>query len=182
VSDGPAAKPLAPEPLAGVRVRLVPADESHVPAFTRLFSDPAVSRWWPSSDPVAEAREHVVPEERRTVWAIEAEGDIIGLIQAWEEPEPEYRHAGIDLAIRGSEQGRGLGPEAIRLVARWLFQVRGHHRITIDPAASNSRAVRAYEKVGFRPVGVLRQYQRLADGSWHDGLLMDLLHGELVDG
>jgi aminoglycoside 6'-N-acetyltransferase len=50
----------------------------------------------------------------------------------------------------------------------------------IDPAADNLAAIRCYTKVGFRPVGVMRQYERSADGSWHDGLLMELLAGEIT--
>ena len=62
---------------------------------------------------------------------------------------------------------------------RLLIDERGHHRITIDPAATNAAAIRAYEKVGFRRVGVMRSYERDADGrDWHDGLLMELLAGE----
>ena len=49
----------------------------------------------------------------------------------------------------------------------------------IDPAAAKSHAIRCYTKVGFRPVGVMRQYERGGDGNFHDGLLMDLLRGEL---
>ncbi len=79
---------------------------------------------------------------------------------------------------RRDRQGRGLGPDAIRTAIGWLFGDRGHHRITIDPAADNAAAIRAYEKVGFRRVGVLRRYERGADGTWHDGLLMELLAGE----
>jgi aminoglycoside 6'-N-acetyltransferase len=41
-------------------------------------------------------------------------------------------------------------------------------------------AIRSYAKVGFRPVGVMRQYERGGDGRFHDGLLMDLLRGELA--
>jgi aminoglycoside 6'-N-acetyltransferase len=67
----------------------------------------------------------------------------------------------------------------VRTLARWLFDVRGHHRITIDPAVANERAIRAYERVGFRRVGVMRRYERGADGTWHDGLLLDLLPEEL---
>jgi aminoglycoside 6'-N-acetyltransferase len=78
-------------------------------------------------------------------------------------------------------QGHGLGPEAIRLAARDLIERRAHHRITIDPAADNERAIRAYAKVGFRPVGRLRRYQRYPDGSWRDGLLMEMLAEELRD-
>ncbi len=57
-----------------------------------------------------------------------------------------------------------------------------HHRITIDPAAANEPAIRCYAKAGFRPVGVMRQYERGGDGRFHDGLLMDLLRDELTLG
>jgi aminoglycoside 6'-N-acetyltransferase len=60
-----------------------------------------------------------------------------------------------------------------------LIDERGHHRIVIDPATENTAAIRAYEKAGFRPVGVTRKSERDADGrGWHDSLLMDLLAGE----
>jgi aminoglycoside 6'-N-acetyltransferase len=76
-------------------------------------------------------------------------------------------------------QGRGIGTDAVRTMARYLIEVRGHHRLTIDPAAANARAIHVYEKVGFRPVGVMRRYERGQDGTFHDGLLMDLLADEL---
>ena len=93
-----------------------------------------------------------------------------------------YRHAGIDIYLSARGQGQGLGTEAVALMARFLFGQRGHHRLTIDPAAANHRAIRCYEKVGFRRVGVLRQYERGPDGRFHDGLLMDLLRPELAAG
>ncbi len=77
--------------------------------------------------------------------------------------------------------GRGIGTEAVRILARHLLRDRGHHRLVIDPAASNEVAIRAYRRVGFRPVGIMRQYERGPDGSWHDGLLMDLLADELTE-
>jgi aminoglycoside 6'-N-acetyltransferase len=68
----------------------------------------------------------------------------------------------------------------VRRVTIQLVEERGHHRITIDPAVDNVAAIRAYEKVGFKPVGVMRRYERDVDGDgWHDGLLMELLAGEL---
>ena len=62
--------------------------------------------------------------------------------------------------------------------SRHLFEERGHHRLTIDPAADNTTAIRAYERVGFRAVGIMRRYERGPDGVWRDGLLMDMLQEE----
>jgi aminoglycoside 6'-N-acetyltransferase len=77
-------------------------------------------------------------------------------------------------------QGQGLGPAALRLLIRWFIDERGHHRFTIDPSAENHRAIEAYERVGFKPVGILRKSERAPDGHWRDGLLMDLLAEELT--
>jgi aminoglycoside 6'-N-acetyltransferase len=55
------------------------------------------------------------------------------------------------------------------------FAKKGHHRFTIDPNVANERAIRSYAPVGFKPVGVLRAYERDPDGGWCDGLLMDLI-------
>ena len=106
---------------------------------------------------------------------IEVDGAIAGSIQYEEVTDPQYRSAGIDIFLGAAWQGRGLGREAIRVLVRHLFETRGHHRLTIDPAAANERAIRCYEAVGFSRVGVMRQYERDDDGVWHDGLLMELL-------
>ena len=66
----------------------------------------------------------------------------------------------------------------MRTLIAWLFDVRGHHRLTVDPAAENVRAVHVYEKLGFRSVGVLRRYERVEDRVWRDALLMELLAGD----
>ena len=102
------------------------------------------------------------------------------MIQFSEELEPKYRHAGIDLFLDPALHGRGLGTEAVQQVVRLLVEERGHHRIVIDPAVENAAAIRAYEKAGFRPVGVMRRYERDTDGhGWHDGLLMEFRGGGL---
>ena len=96
-----------------------------------------------------------------------------------EENEPDYRHAGLDISLATAHQGRGYGREALRVAIDHLVRERGHHRFTIDPAADNEVAIRSYAAVGFKPVGVLRRYERAPDGTWRDGLLMDLLADEL---
>ena len=116
-----------------------------------------------------------------THYVIEVGDETVGLIQSHEETDDMYQYASIDIAVRSAWQGQGIGPESIRTLARHLVDDRGYHRLTIDPAADNANAIRAYERVGFKPVGVMRKYERGPDGEWHDGLLMDMLAEELRD-
>ena len=165
----------------GGHVTLRPVVAADVTGLAAILATPEVARWWPAYDRARVEAEYLADEEDVTVWAIDLDERLVGLIQASEENEPEFRHAGIDLFLDPAVHGQGLGPEAIRIVARHLIDDRGHHRLTIDPAADNEHAIRAYEKVGFRPVGHLRRYQRFPDGSWRDGLLMELLADELIE-
>jgi aminoglycoside 6'-N-acetyltransferase len=169
---------LAAARLRGERVTLRPLEPDDVPALARIAGEPEVARWWLGLTE-QDLREKAGPEEDAFVFAVELAGEVIGLAEAHEELDPDYRHAGIDLFLTASRHGQGLGRDAVRTLARWLFE-RGHHRITIDPAVANERAIRSYESVGFRRVGVMRRYERGADGEWHDGLLLDLLPEELT--
>ena len=147
---------------------LAPAD---APELRRIHLSPEVRRWW---DAPADGFPWDEPDSAR--YTIEFDGRVAGLIQYWEETEPKYRHAAIDLFLDPSLHGRGLGAAAITRVVRHLIEERGHHRITIDPAIDNLAAIRCYEKVGFTRVGVMRSYERDVDGDgWHDGLLMELV-------
>lgn len=170
---------MPPATLRGPRVTLRPGRPEEVPALSSVFDAAEVRRWWPATpeeihalvtngDPEVEA------------WLVEVDGRVVGAIQAYEESDPQYRHAGMDLVLHPDVHGAGIGPEAIRTLARHLFD-RGHHRLVIDPNAANARAIRAYEKVGFRRVGVMRRYEWDATlGDWTDGLLMDLLESDLT--
>jgi aminoglycoside 6'-N-acetyltransferase len=158
--------------LRGQRVTLRSGRASDGDEILRILREPTVAERWG-----AFSREEVVDQYigADRAYVIEFEGEVIGAIQFHEEEDPQYRHAGIDIFLTSSRQGRGLGTEAIRVLARHLIFDRGHHRLTIDPAADNLPAIRAYERVGFRRVGIMRMYERGPDGSWHDGLLMDML-------
>jgi aminoglycoside 6'-N-acetyltransferase len=163
--------------LTGERVRLQPVHAGDEVLLREIFSDPEVARWWGDpSKSVADAMEVVEGESR---FVIEHDGRAIGFIQCVEETDPMYEHASIDISLRSEWQGKGFGPDAIRTLARFLIDNRGHHRLTIDPAAHNVRAIKAYESVGFKAVGLMRNYERGQDGTWHDGLLMDMLAEEL---
>jgi aminoglycoside 6'-N-acetyltransferase len=164
--------------LPGERVLLRPLTAADVAAVAEIQAEPGLARWWGPPDK-AELRRKAAGSDESTAFVIEQDGDLVGLIQYHEEDDPMYRHAGIDLFLSEEVHRQGLGTDAVRTLALHLVRDRGHHRLVIDPAADNAAAIRAYEKAGFRPVGVMRKYERLPGGDWHDGLLMDLLADEL---
>jgi aminoglycoside 6'-N-acetyltransferase len=164
--------------LLGDRVTLRPLQEDDLDALVAIVEGDGVREWWGADESREATREGL--RNDGCAFVIEAGGRLAGWLGVVEELTPNYRSAGIDIVLAPAYQGRGLGPEALRLAARWLIGERGHHRLTIDPAAANERAIGAYASVGFRRVGILREYERGADGRWHDGLLMDLLAHELT--
>jgi aminoglycoside 6'-N-acetyltransferase len=157
--------------LTGEHVVLRPLIAADAEELIRIHRTPAVACWWDQPDD-----EFPFDEPESTRFTIEVDGAVAGLIQFWEETEPKYRHAGIDLFVDPALHGRGHGTEAVRLVMRHLIEQRGHHRITIDPATENVAAIRAYAKAGFRTVGVMRRSERDSDGrGWHDSVLMEFV-------
>lgn len=168
--------------LVGRAVRLRPTTAADIRTLAAIRRTPEVLARWHGTDIEAELLENLDDEDLRvlTIEPLDDPGAIIGSIQWYEEPDPDYRHAGMDIYLDPSVHGRGHGTDAVTTLARHLFEVEGHHRLVIDPAADNHPAIRCYEKVGFRAVGIMRRYERGPDGDWHDGLLMDLLASELV--
>ncbi|HVA75852.1 MAG TPA: GNAT family protein [Acidimicrobiales bacterium] len=173
-------RPPAPT-LDGRRIRLRPATVADRDRLREILLEPSVAQWWGPPRPGVDVADDWLEVDRDTVvFAFEFHGGVIGSIQYSEEIEPDYRHAGNDLFVATAWQGMGLGTDAIRTLAHFLFEVREHHRLVIDPSAANERAIAAYRKVGFVPVGVMRAYERGPDGTFHDGLLLDLLADELT--
>lgn len=173
----PAAALFADEPVTedgiGLR-RSVPADAE---VFRRAFCDPAVLDWW-SLDPTDAVLARF--QHERCLVILE-KGRAVGFLEYHAEPDPDFDHLGLDLVVAaGTDRNRGIGTCALMLFARTAF-VCGHHRITVVPSPENRAAVRCYTKVGFRPVGVMRAYERYR-GRWRDALLMDLLPSDLGGG
>ncbi|MEV6078811.1 aminoglycoside 6'-N-acetyltransferase [Streptomyces sp. NPDC052069] len=154
--------------LHGDKIVLRPATDGDSEILARVVREPEVAAWWSP------------PASYEGMLAVVFEGEVIGAVQFDEESDPEFRHAGIDVFLTARYHGKGLGTDTVRTLARWLVQERGHHRLTIDPAAANTAAIRCYGKVGFKSVGIMRKYGRdHRTGAWQDGLLMDLLADEL---
>ena len=154
---------------------LRPIEERDAAELRRIHELPAVAHRWD----VPEEGFPFTDDSDSVRFTIEVDGVVAGMIQFYEELEPKYKHANIDVFLDPAFHGRGIGTEAVRRISRLLIDERGHHRITVDPAADNVAAIRAYEKAGFKPVGVMRQYERDTGGEgWHDGLLMELLESD----
>jgi aminoglycoside 6'-N-acetyltransferase len=167
--------------LRGRAVSLRPATDADVPVLAAIRAEPEVRRWWRGDDDLAGAVRADLADDELTVYVVEHDGRVVGAIQWYAETDPDYRHASLDIFLDPAVRGVGLGGDAIRTLVRHLADAHGHHRFTIDPAAANTAAIRAYAKAGFRPVGIMRRYERGADGRWHDALLMDLLADDLRD-
>ncbi|MGZ8695251.1 MAG: GNAT family N-acetyltransferase [Gaiellaceae bacterium] len=162
--------------LEGYPATLRPVQPTDADALRRIRETPEVWQWWDEVEddfPLGD-------DSESTRFTLLVDGEVAGLLQFWDESDPKYRHASVDLFLDPAYHGRGLGTAALRRLVRHLLEDRGHHRITIDPAVDNVAAIRSYEKVGFRPVGVMRSHERDAGGTgWHDSLLMGLLAEDL---
>jgi aminoglycoside 6'-N-acetyltransferase len=163
----------------GVALTLRPLGEDDIEPLVEIVTAPGVREWWPAADDPERVRKELRSDDRYKTFAIEVDGELAGWLGVEEEDDPHYRSAALDIILAPRYQGRGVGPEALRTMIRRLIE-RGHHRFTIDPTVENERAIRAYEAVGFKPVGVMRRAEGLPDGSWRDSLLMDLLVDELT--
>jgi aminoglycoside 6'-N-acetyltransferase len=140
--------------------RFRPADAA---ALEALFAEPEVKRWWQDGY-----------YNRDNGWVVELGGALAGWVEYIEETDEWYPSVALDIALTTALHGRGYGRRVLRLVIEH-FVAKGHHRFTIDPDVENERAIRSYAAVGFKPVGVLRSYERNPEGGWNDGLLMDLI-------
>jgi len=74
--------------------------------------------------------------------------------------EPEYR-------------SQGYGTAALKLALDYAFQEMGVSRVGLTVFPSNTRAIRAYEKTGFRRKEVLNNSWLMPDGEYADMLLME---------
>jgi aminoglycoside 6'-N-acetyltransferase len=164
----------APPELRGRVVRLRPTAAADAPALLAILGQPDVAKWWRRNE------WERLDDSGAVTFTIVLDGAVVGCIQYSEETDPDYFSAAVDIFVAAAVHGLGVGSDAMRTLIAWLIDARGHHRLTVDPAAVNARAIHVYEKLGFRRVGVLRQYERVADGSRRDALLMELLAAEFV--
>ncbi len=114
----------------------------------------------------------VLSEDGVTPCIMEYEGHPVGYLQFYLADPAEYQFEehgmvyALDLFIGSPHDwGRGLGTGFIRLLLERLFEDKGARWVIIDPHVDNLRAIRAYEKCGFRKIKLLHAHE-LHEGSY----------------
>ncbi len=122
------------------------------------LGEPEVAQWWGDAEKeIAEIREHIDSVSVEPL-IVELYGKPIAYLQSY-DPHLEDDHPyadqpfgtlGIDLSIGLPDLiGIGHGSAILRQFVEELFE-EGVPRVIIDPDPANLRAIRAYEKAGFR--------------------------------
>jgi aminoglycoside 6'-N-acetyltransferase len=164
--------------LPGERMTLRPPTNGDAVPLLAILGEPEVSRWWVGYT-ATRVRDEIL--ESGHALCMEIDGVCAGAIFLYPNDDPEYLHVVIHLFLGAGWYGHRYGAEALSIVIAYLATL-GHHRFTLDPNVHNAPAIRSYERLGFRRVGVLREYQLRPDGSHDDGLLMDLVLSDFPDG
>lgn len=180
-------------------IRLMRDAHEDYSAMARWLSDPRVLEFYDGRDhplDLALAQEKYSPRilngEGVTPCILELDESPIGYLQFYElrpetiadfatDPPPGTGPVfgsifgpifGIDQFIGEVENwNRGIGTLIVKLAVRYLAQEKGAHMIVLDPQASNGRAIRCYEKCGFKEVKVLAKHE-LHEGIYKDCWLM----------
>ena len=138
------------------------------PAYPRSTK---MAREWLERD-----NDHVFGFAVRTLGDDRLIGDIGLWIENWAQAEG---WVGIGLGER-DYWGNGYGTDAMRVMLRFAFDELNLWRVSLGVFAHNPRAIRSYEKAGFRHEGVIRgDCQR--DGQRWDSVFMRILREEWLD-
>lgn len=149
-------------PAAGpARYEFRPVTDADFPLLAGWLAAPHVAEWWTDGveASLAEIREAMDGIETEPL-IVELAGRPIAYLQSY-DPHLEDNHPyadqpfgtlGIDLSIGPAELvGLGHGSAIVRQFVEELFE-EGAPRVIIDPHPDNRRAIRAYEKAGFREI------------------------------
>lgn len=157
-----------------------PGDQA---ALERLRSDPEIDHFMGvDSSPSALLWRHVYLGDQSGALVdliIAGEDDQpIGLISLWDRAIPHHA-AELSIWIGRTWRDAGHGTEALRLVLRHAFAELALHKVYLRVLSYNGRAMRAYEKCGFRVEGVLREEMKV-NGQWHNLIYMGVLDREFA--
>ncbi len=107
------------------------------------------------------------------------EGEVIGDV-GYRNWDPRNRSAELGIEIGEPDfRGKGLGCELASLFSEYMFRHLNINRIELSVLRENPRAIRVYEKTGFKPCGYRRQAVfNSRENRYSDILVMDFLRSE----
>lgn len=94
-------------------------------------------------------------------WIIEHRGTPVGYVVLEDADDPNGSVLLRRIAI--TSKGRGHGRNAVLLAAHYCFEVLGSHRLWLNVAPTNRRALNLYRRLGFVEEGVARESVRKGD-------------------
>lgn len=170
--------------LIGTKVYLRPLEREDAPTVAPWFNDPEVRRTLLRQRPISlRAEEEFIARANQTdddlvLGIVVRETDRLIGGAGLHRIDWRNRHAcfGIGIGVR-DEWDRGYGTEATRLLVGHALETLNLNRVWLEVYEDNPRALRAYEKVGFRREGLLRQDSYRAGRYW-DTILMAILREE----
>ena len=174
--------------LYGDRIRLRCIEREDIPTFLRWFNDPEVRHGLAMFAPMGKAEEErwfaaQLEHKDGYLFAIEA---FAGTPESWihigtlglDDIDWKNRSAAFGIALgEKAFWGQGFGTDATRTILRFAFGELNLHRVQLEVFAYNARAIRCYEKAGFRREGT-RRSALYRDGSYHDAHIMAVLQNE----
>src|SRR5256712_9132017 len=171
--------------LRGERILLRPLASSDLRRCVKWFSDPQIIRFLGRDAPVTLAEEErwFRDSERRTdeqIFAIEVEGQHVGNL-GLHKIDRLHRKSEVGIVIgEPTFWSKGYGTEAMRTALRYAFGPLSLNKVSLDVLEYNTRAIRTYERLGFRPEGVHRE-DIYKDGRFVHVIRMSILARELSD-
>jgi ribosomal-protein-alanine N-acetyltransferase len=170
--------------LIGAKVYLRPLEREDAPVVLPWFNDPEVTRTLLRYRPLNLREEEafldsVAQSEHDLALgvAVRATDELVG-VTGFHHMDFRNRHCsfGISIGAKG-EWGKGYGTEATGLMVQYAFDTLNLNRVWLHVYEYNQRGLRAYEKVGFKREGVLRQ-DCYREGRYWDTIVMAILRDE----
>ena len=176
--------------LVGNSIYLRPIEAEDLPPIREWTNDPEIrcltGEVLPMSKSGADEFLERVRQDRERVWFVVVR-KAIPIMKEYERVIGEagllrmfhpWRSTDLSIIIGDKKAwGKGYGTEAILLLLDYAFGYLGFHRVSVGVVAFNERALRFYEKVGFKREGLQRDGYYY-DHAYHDFVMMSILEDE----
>ena len=172
--------------LVGERIYLSPRNVEDVETFTEWMNDFYVTDYTGRSHTsitLQEEKEYLekTDKDKNTFAIIDIETDeVIGTV-GLHCVDNIHRTATLGIFIGNRNYwSKGYGTEAIQLILDYGFNYLNLNNVDLALMEFNQRALKCYEKCGFKEIG-RRRKSKFINGKYYDSILMDILAEEFTD-